>query len=477
MLTAEYLASHGHFEALRELERDAERDLVFFRDNSEDAGEEVDFLRELVLEGKFQDVERSLAVVDGSHQDLFDASRALYCVRRQRLLELVNNDPPPGAKVLRAAFAAARDLNVASAQEINNLRQPIRAVAFGGTGRAAAFGTNGQCIAMTKIPSASTLNAAMSRAEPLAVQGNVHGSALVHGHATETAFPHLTYVEENNPPDLRLQREFLRAKNAHHGSVYALDWAPGNDDLLASGSNDKSVKLWRLREAETAAENSQLDPVLQMHGHKSTVRAVAFVDAQTLASAGGGDNALRLWDISTGKVVALLRGHSSAVFAVDTCSVDRLVSGSGDGTIRCWDPRQREAPCLTLRSPGAQRGIHAIASSAQSPFTLASGHEDGMCRVWDLRAQKTLFQAQTHDDEVRSLSMSKDGRWLLSGSFDGTVGLLDTEAFAQGIVARFQGHRDKVLTVKWLPDRPGFISTSADATAKLWALPEPVRCV
>lgn len=349
--------------------------------------------------------------------------------------------------------------------------QPIRAMAVA-HGRI-AFGTNGQNVSISQLPDVKTLRGHAERSETLIARQIVHSSVWAQGDVQPINFPHLGYRREI--PDLRLHGTLLNAQRAHHGSVYCLDWHGG---VIASGSNDKTVKIWMYQ--DNVSKNVELKPLHTLLGHKSTVRAVRFVnDGKSIASAGGGDNAIRFWDSATGKLLGLLRGHSGAVLSLDASLSHQLLSGAGDGTIRCWDTRTEsmslqdnlfmKSASLSLRPEANQHNIHAVSSCRDAPWLVASGHEDGICRLWDLRMQKLLVQSQVHDDEVRSLSLSRCGKWLLTGSFDGTVALIDTNTSTPGILSRFEAHRDKVLQVGWLPDCLSFVSTSADSTAKLWS--------
>ncbi|MHC5833923.1 MAG: WD40 repeat domain-containing protein, partial [Nostoc sp.] len=65
-------------------------------------------------------------------------------------------------------------------------------------------------------------------------------------------------------------------------------------------------------------------------GHSSPVYSVGFSpDGKTLAS-GSGDNTIKLWDVSTGKAIKTLTGHSSLVYSVGFSPDGKtLASGSG----------------------------------------------------------------------------------------------------------------------------------------------------
>jgi hypothetical protein len=69
---------------------------------------------------------------------------------------------------------------------------------------------------------------------------------------------------------------------------------------------------------------------------------------------------------------------------------------------------------------------------------------------------------------VLSLAFSPGGRLLVSGSWDETVRLWDTEAGRELVCLR--GHRDRVWNVAFSPDGRHIISRSADGTLRVWAV-------
>ena len=87
-------------------------------------------------------------------------------------------------------------------------------------------------------------------------------------------------------------------------------------------------------------------PAMQniLSGHSDSVMSVAFSPDGRRIVSGSGDKTIRVWDAETGEeVVGPLKGHSDWVMSV-AFSPDgrRIVSGSDDKTIRVWDAETGE---------------------------------------------------------------------------------------------------------------------------------------
>ncbi|GJN78789.1 hypothetical protein PLIIFM63780_002298 [Purpureocillium lilacinum] len=98
--------------------------------------------------------------------------------------------------------------------------------------------------------------------------------------------------------------------------------------LVASGSDDETIRLWRVATGEC---------VQTLEGHDGWVRSVAFSPDSTLVASGSGDETIRLWRVATGECVQTLEGHGGWVNSVAFSPDSTLVaSGSDDKTIRLW---------------------------------------------------------------------------------------------------------------------------------------------
>ena len=76
-------------------------------------------------------------------------------------------------------------------------------------------------------------------------------------------------------------------KNHHAGSIYCLDWSISSR-LIASGSNDKTIKLLAVPDFEESFNNKDEALELILEGHKGVVRSVCFEPTSDFVLLSGG---------------------------------------------------------------------------------------------------------------------------------------------------------------------------------------------
>ena len=257
-------------------------------------------------------------------------------------------------------------------------------------------------------------------------------------------------------------------KNHHDGSIYCINWSVSGR-LLASGSNDKKVKLMVIPELDTTLSD---DDILELpiSGHQGTVRSVIFDPASDLIlfSAGIIDHSVKIWDTENGESRGELLGHTGDIHSLAWSNDGNLfASGGADRKVRFWDLNSNlTSAIIDAKEYDSICDISIINSGSTAKVAL--GHADGKVTIWDYYS-KTLIKEIKNcllGQEVRSIDFSPDGKYLMAGGFDSKIRIYNSEN-GYNIVGRLE-HNDKVVSARFHPYVPFAMSTSSDKTARLW---------
>ncbi|CAI2387000.1 unnamed protein product [Moneuplotes crassus] len=261
--------------------------------------------------------------------------------------------------------------------------------------------------------------------------------------------------------------------NHHEGSIYCLDWTRC-ERLIASGSNDRKIKILVCPPLNELEEGEESDNLLELTliGHQAIVRTLCFDpdNELSLVSGGEGDSSLKIWNTETGENILDLEGHSDGIFSIRPNFDGSFFASVGkDMLLKVWDLRQNkcafsidcsefgETTCVSLNSE-----VHNIHSKI-----AAVSHTFGGISIWDLNMRKCVNDIKAHEKETRSVSFSYDGKYLASGGFDSTIQICDLLKECE--IVQTLHHSNKVISVKWHSQQSILLSTSADKTAKIWS--------
>ncbi len=222
--------------------------------------------------------------------------------------------------------------------------------------------------------------------------------------------------------DLREGKE-LRKLSGHLGEVFCIAIAADGKQAL-SGGKDRVVRLW---EIETGREINRLV------GHTNTVNSVAFTPDGRHALTGGSDQTVRYWDLDKGAEVLQLPGHQDIVWSVAIAPDGRhalsaggyqagpgnkgLVPGSKDFAIRLWDLTSGKE---LRRLEGHTEAVSALAFTPDSRRVVSTS-ADRTVRLW-LAATGVQLQSFTgHKRLIQTVAVAPDGKTALTGGDGGEL--------------------------------------------------------
>jgi tetratricopeptide (TPR) repeat protein len=243
--------------------------------------------------------------------------------------------------------------------------------------------------------------------------------------------------------------------------------------IIASGGEDKTIKLWEVSSGKL---------LQNFIGHSERINTVAFSPDGQLIASGDDDNTIRVWNIGTGEELYTLMGDSNSFgqikFVGFSPNGETLISGVGGGTIKVWNIKtgkeirtinqavwQSIGTINTLNNDSNSIISMAFSSDGQ---TVAFGSNKNTIKLWNINTGQEIKTLTGHSDEVKAVAFSPDGKLLVSGDRDHIIKLWDVSTGQE--LGNLIGHSDRIESVAFSPDGKTLASGSGDGYIKLWII-------
>ena len=182
----------------------------------------------------------------------------------------------------------------------------------------------------------------------------------------------------------------------------------------AYAGKQHAVTLVKVIHGVADSWNACLGTVIAHEG--KGVCAVDFSpDGRTAVS--GGDSKIRLWDTLTCTLLLVLSGHTSIVSSVKySPDGTRIVSASGDDTIKIWDAVSGVVVCtLPIRN------VYRAMFTPDGRWIVSRSHFGCAIKIWSAQGGACLATLTDHQSHIASIAVSPDGQWMVSSSDDGEL--------------------------------------------------------
>lgn len=210
--------------------------------------------------------------------------------------------------------------------------------------------------------------------------------------------------------------KLVRTLHGHVGRVGALSWA--NSNVLSSGSKDKAIVTYDLRERSPISHRQQ--------AHKQEIVGLKWsFDEQYLAS-GGNDNKLMVWSRCNqpraDTPLHKFSSHKAAVKAIAWSPHQSGLLASGGGTadrcIKFWNAKAGTE--INSVDTGSQV-CSLMWSKSTNELVSTHGYSDNAVMVWKYPSLKRISTLTGHNLRVLYLAMSPDSETIVTGAGDETL--------------------------------------------------------
>jgi WD40 repeat protein/mono/diheme cytochrome c family protein len=250
--------------------------------------------------------------------------------------------------------------------------------------------------------------------------------------------------------------------------VYDIAYSP-DGKWMATASGDPGifgvVKLW-------IPEPGGGKPVRDLVETQDVVFSVAFSPDSTKIATAGADRTIRIFEVQSGKLLSQIEDHADWIFGV-AFSPDgkRLASASRDKTAKVFDVEKKES---LVTFPGHGQPVYTVSFTPDGKG-VATGGEDNRIRIWNPDSDgKQTRDIGGFGGTVFKILYTPDGQSLLAASGDKTVAVFKANGSP---VRKLQGHNDWVYSVAVSRDGKTVASGSWDGEVRLWNLVDgkPIR--
>mmetsp|Transcript_8312 Transcript_8312/g.15661 ORF Transcript_8312/g.15661 Transcript_8312/m.15661 type:complete len:1054 (+) Transcript_8312:36-3197(+) len=199
----------------------------------------------------------------------------------------------------------------------------------------------------------------------------------------------------------------------------------GGGSFVVTASKDKTLKRWNLPGStildsigEAGGVCDELQVFASVRAHDKDINIVSVAPNDSLVATGSQDKTVKLWNSTDLSLKGTLKGHKRGIWDCQFSMHDRVIATcSGDKTVKLW----------SLGDYSCVRTFQGHSSSALRVRFLSGGLQlmscdaEGLVRLWTIRTNDCVFTMDAHEDKIWAMDI--DNNMLITGGADSRLKL------------------------------------------------------
>ncbi len=261
----------------------------------------------------------------------------------------------------------------------------------------------------------------------------------------------------------KLYQPFIDARH----EPTSIAFSKANKSLVSLGTSRGTLQLWDWKEEKMVSSlslHSERIGCVQWNPYKESVFAT-----------GSKDNKVIIGDFNDPSMRGVARNHFGEICGLSWNSNGwTLASGGNDNLVNIWDIRSLKDPLLSLQEHRA--AVRALGWCPWKSSLLASGGGSGDMRLLVTNVDTGATNLEIHtSSQVCALVWDEEARSILTSHGFSKYQLSLWKYDTAELLYEFLGHRNRILSMIRIPSTGAVITASADETIRVWNMRQFVR--
>ncbi|PLX22850.1 MAG: hypothetical protein C0597_01710 [Marinilabiliales bacterium] len=197
--------------------------------------------------------------------------------------------------------------------------------------------------------------------------------------------------------------------------------------------------------------------------HSDEVHSIAFSPDGKQFISGSKDETIKIWDFGTLQAIQTLQRHYATIYELEYSADGGFFFSGGDKTINIWNKDGSYVNSLS----GHTTAVWSLGVSRNGKY-LVSGSFDNNFRLWDIKKAETLHIFENNKKSVLAVAYSISNNLIACGSQDGSIQLYTFDNFE--LIHSFSAHGGNIYSLDFSNNGKYLASASRDNNVKIWDL-------